>query len=35
MPNSFEDFEYLLFRITLFILFVAGLVRLIRGELNL
>jgi hypothetical protein len=32
--DVFEQIEYILFRITLFILFVAGLWRIIKGELR-
>jgi hypothetical protein len=35
MPQSFEGFEYLLFRIALLIVFVVALVRFIRSELKL
>jgi hypothetical protein len=33
-PDWFERLEYYAFRITLLILFIAGLVKIIRGELH-
>jgi hypothetical protein len=32
--NGFEKFELLLFRLTLLILFIVGLVRIVRAELG-
>jgi hypothetical protein len=34
MFNNFAKFEYTLFRVALLILFIVGLMRLIRGELH-